>query len=162
MNSSSMKRFFGEFKHPLLQTLGLSILCHLAVFSFFVFTFSLKPESFKPEFVFWGAILKQQDVRGTWTDQTPTVDAHRRAASAGASLPDFFYEFPRRTAGPWEGWDVEKPRSSGGSSEGKAVLKPAAGEPPAGAEPSAAQTPAQEMGIDYDITPYKPLRGHPR
>ena len=42
-----------------------ALLCHLAIFHFFTFVFSIDPPASKPKFFFLGSLLKQNDVTRT-------------------------------------------------------------------------------------------------
>ena len=41
----------------------ISFLCHLFFFSSFILVLSVRPNEEKPNFVFWGAILKEYDIK---------------------------------------------------------------------------------------------------
>ncbi|MCA9398735.1 MAG: hypothetical protein KC618_03215, partial [Candidatus Omnitrophica bacterium] len=57
-----MRHFYQQLKFIIPVSIGLSCFFHIIVSELFVFTFSLKAESFKPGFTFLGAILDDQEL----------------------------------------------------------------------------------------------------
>jgi len=56
-----------QAKHSFIKAIFLSFLIHATIFQIFIFRFPLKPDSFKPKFIFLGSILKKLNLEPVTT-----------------------------------------------------------------------------------------------
>ena len=50
------------FSLSFLRAVMIAVMCHVVILFFFVFTWKGTPEEYRIDFVFWGSILRLQDV----------------------------------------------------------------------------------------------------
>ena len=132
------------------KALACSIALHLLFFTTFILVFTPLKQSFKPEFLFLGSILKPQDLTSNSAQIRP-ADPWRSLKSTtqidGVLLPNQASPVPQ----------IDKPSQPLPTKEGKKIpTKSMVGE-------ASNQIPKKRPtldDLDYDIhlTPYKPLK----
>jgi len=143
----------------LLFSLVASLLFHCFIFNAFVFTFPVDPQGHKPEFVFLGSILDEDDVVSSKLDhKVPSPDfLTGESIRQRDKIKNFSYESKDMVKSPFVGYMAKKPtvKKLGDTGE-KAVIKPIF-------ETSGQATQSQGViedvsEIDYSPVPYRPLR----
>ena len=133
------------------RTLLISFLIHLIVLSSFVFTFSGPQESYKPQMVFLGPILKRQDV------VNDTAKDPQRVRPMGSKGTEVTF-WPGKKTDVFTPSPLNKPASSEPSSSvPKMTLKSTF---PVSINKKD-KKPSRHEGIDTLIRPYEPLRLYP-
>lgn len=148
----------GEVRHLLVKALFLSFLVHLIVLSAFVFTFPVFSESFRPTFVFLGAILKSQDVRGDFAgNEEPKEEVVPRQELLKNGAEGLLVQSEAARVRPFFQEGAGKPLFPPAlNAQEKATLKTFF-EVSAPDDPSVTDAGRDGLG-DYGVDAYKPLR----
>jgi hypothetical protein len=130
-----------------LPSLLLAVIIHLGIFSIFIFSFPTTRESFKPQFVFLGSILKDQDIQPAYLPSQPKTVAgsshlphvsikpnQQPLPGLGSQKPDaakaFFYSQKQHIKTMF---NTELPKSKNLTHD------------------------LEEIGVQLDVKPYQPL-----
>ncbi len=133
----------------------LSLLLHLIVFTSFVFIFPIGKIPFKPEFIFLGPILTQQDMRSGNLDKK---DFHSQIA------PDeWTYRTHSVSENPFFTPFTQKPFSQkgGDNSEEKTILK-STFSIESKIFKREKEADSESIGVDVGVEVYRPLRFYTR
>ena len=141
-----------------IQSLFLSLLIHLTIFSVFVFTFPVYSASFKPTFVFLGSILQQEDM-GTPRGQDGPAKEYASSVQdvLNAVNQELFNSSQEAVGRPFGRLVERKPVFSKPlTTNEKATLKSTFTLPALGT--TAAEDATSDGLTDYETVPYNPLR----
>lgn len=137
-----------------------ALLCHLFIFNFFTFIFSIDPAEPKPDLFFLGPILQQSDV----DQSSPKNDAVKESPTAShyfghdeTTLKNIHYEIADPEKKPFTIKTIRKPLVLQTTEKQEKVLIKSTFQLPSEGEKSA-EIKAEESDVELNIQPYRPLR----
>lgn len=156
-----MNRFLKPTWRLVLSAFVLSAVIHVCVLGGFIFEFPLMRTAFKPEFTFWGSVLKSRDVYANGAGEEMGEYLPNQTDVMGTNMQGYVYQNQEIRQSPFGAVSDEKPSFQTAAEAKKKITMKSIFKIPSPKTISSDEERKTDLK-EHVVPPYQPLRLLPR